>query len=588
MRSTFLGLMIILTTTLLQAQTLAKFSDLEENRVYSSMFQLKDVGEIKVSATLPYNKTQLPNELPAVWIIHSISRDVVYRSSDGLDGNWPIDYTYVINNSIELPAGNYEVYVSTWSGFNFLFQVNDSEYVSKYDRLTKGNVVGRVLSNMFSKGYHEKKTTEIIRSDMYVNITGSGNIIPESERATVQNEFKKNAIFSHIKLSDNYRKEQGFRLTKDVEIDIYANGELRNNEQFDYGWIYSLSSGKKVWDFNYLYSKSGGGATKNRTVKAHLRLPKGEYVFNFRTDDSHSFENWNSAPPFDPAFWGIVVKTKNESDVSSIEFFDHKKELKKYVTIDLTGMGNSVYEAKAFSVEKELDVKLHAIGEGSGGKMFDYAGLISAPNHEELWMMNYSQTKHAGGSSKNRELIETIRLSPGKYLLYFTSDDSHSYSDWNAEAPDQPELWGVTLSVVNPSEKAFIKTISMDQINPTLAKITRPKNSEKIISKFTIKAKTNVRVYAIGEGVSRTLADYGWIEDEASGEIVWEMTYSNTQHAGGDFKNRRVNTVISLKPGNYKLVYKTDDSHTFGSWNASPPNDQINYGISLYAVDPEN
>ena len=74
--------------------------------------------------------------------------------------------------------------------------------------------------------------------------------------------------------------------------------------------------------------------------------------------------------------------------------------------------------------------------------------------------------------------------------------------------------------------------------------------------------------------------DYGWIEDD-KGTRVWEMQEPKTSHAGGAGKNRKVDVVITLPAGSYKLRYKSDDSHAFDHWNALPPD--INFwGISVY------
>jgi hypothetical protein len=75
--------------------------------------------------------------------------------------------------------------------------------------------------------------------------------------------------------------------------------------------------------------------------------------------------------------------------------------------------------------------------------------------------------------------------------------------------------------------------------------------------------------------------DYGWIEDVDKGSRVWEMQAPKTAHAGGAGKNRIVDVVITLPAGNYKLRYKTDDSHAFDHWNAMPPD--INFwGVAVY------
>ena len=69
-------------------------------------------------------------------------------------------------------------------------------------------------------------------------------------------------------------------------------------------------------------------------------------------------------------------------------------------------------------------------------------------------------------------------------------------------------------------------------------------------------------------GLNREMFDYGWIENARSGEVVWEMTYSMTFHAGGGRKNRMVNTTLYLDKGEYTLHYTSDDSHSFNDWNA--------------------
>ena len=79
--------------------------------------------------------------------------------------------------------------------------------------------------------------------------------------------------------------------------------------------------------------------------------------------------------------------------------------------------------------------------------------------------------------------------------------------------------------------------------------------------------------------------DYGWIENAETGRVVWEMSYRRTDHAGGARKNRLSDEVISLKKGEYIVFYETDDSHSFGDWNASPPYDPQSWGITIYKVE---
>jgi hypothetical protein len=89
-----------------------------------------------------------------------------------------------------------------------------------------------------------------------------------------------------------------------------------------------------------------------------------------------------------------------------------------------------------------------------------------------------------------------------------------------------------------------------------------------------------VRIYAIGEGSDSQMFDYARIID-AQGREVWRMRYDDSDHAGGSSKNRVVNRVLRMAPGDYELIYRTDDSHAWGDWNAAPPSDASGWGVTL-------
>jgi ketosteroid isomerase-like protein len=115
---------------------------------------------------------------------------------------------------------------------------------------------------------------------------------------------------------------------------------------------------------------------------------------------------------------------------------------------------------------------------------------------------------------------------------------------------------------------------------PVIAQIVQVLDNEDKTATFSLPGSQEVRIYAHGEGQPGEMFDYGWIEDE-KGSRVWEMQESKTTHAGGAGKNRKVDALITLPAGNYKLRYKSDDSHAFDHWNSLPPD--INFwGITVY------
>ena len=69
-------------------------------------------------------------------------------------------------------------------------------------------------------------------------------------------------------------------------------------------WIED-AGGRAVWELTYRMTEATGGAAKNRRFRGFVELSAGEYVAHYVTDDSHSFSDFNDAPPHDPAAWGI-------------------------------------------------------------------------------------------------------------------------------------------------------------------------------------------------------------------------------------------------------------------------------------------
>jgi CubicO group peptidase (beta-lactamase class C family) len=140
------------------------------------------------------------------------------------------------------------------------------------------------------------------------------------------------------------------------------------------------------------------------------------------------------------------------------------------------------------------------------------------------------------------------------------------------EATQLTRLYGELFSMPLPEDLVAL---------PVIAQIVQVLDNEDKTVTFSVKDSQEVRVFAIGEGQASEMFDYGWIEDADKGTPVWRMEAPRTTHAGGAGKNRKVDQVITLPAGNYKLRYKSDDSHAFDHWNSLPPD--INFwGIAIY------
>jgi hypothetical protein len=141
------------------------------------------------------------------------------------------------------------------------------------------------------------------------------------------------------------------------------------------------------------------------------------------------------------------------------------------------------------------------------------------------------------------------------------------------------------LRVADPAARAAVKTFAYEYVpeRAVIVDLTRIGNSESRTHGFTLRAPMDVRVYAIGEGRDDRMFDYGWITNAATNQRVWEMRYADTQHAGGDPKNRLVDRVIHLDKGDYVVHYVSDDSHAYHDWNAAA-SDARHWGITVLAT----
>jgi hypothetical protein len=198
--------------------------------------------------------------------------------------------------------------------------------------------------------------------------------------------------------------------------------------------------------------------------------------------------------------------------------------------------------------------------------------------------MTYATTDPAGGSSKNRIAHETVRLKPGRYVAYFVSDNSHSPDDWNGVPATDPEFWGLTLRVANPAARAAVRPFDYQPVpeGQTIVSLIGIGDQATRSEGFTLKRPMDVHIYAMGEASGEDMVDYAWIVDAEHHKRVWTMRYDDTEHAGGGEKNRLFDGTVHLVPGNYRVYYRSDDSHSAHDWNAAPPAEERYWGVSVF------
>lgn len=516
------------------------------------------------------------------WILNSDTREKVWemtKSNTFRKGKFRYFDDY-----IDLPAGSYEVYF-TCPVFKYkstFINVETNINHRKGDEAIDWGINNEFIVNLFEDLFGDDINKEFrhlsknygleIYTDSEINVLHFNPPI----------EFQ-NILFKAVALGDNKRIRQAFNVTQPINVKIYALGEVpKENQYSDYGFILDSRTRKRIWEMSLPNLKHAGGGKKNKIFNDNLTLQAGSYILYYYTDDSHSFEDWNDLPPYDPFNYGITIYTTSESDKKYFHLTSLEKE--NNIIVAITKVEDNEFLEKTFTLKKDLNVRVYAIGERypSRRQMADYGWIIDAKTREKIWEMDIDRTNFAGGNQKNRMIDEVIFLKRGTYIVFYKTDDSHSYKNWNTNPPYDEENYGITLFALDAvPEKDFVQG-DLEKDKNIISQIVKVGNNLNKSSYFKISEPTRVRIYALGEGFKNQMFDYGWIEDANTGKIIWEMTYSMTFHAGGSRKNRMVNTTLFLDTGEYRLRYKSDDSHSYNSWNEDPPEDAIFWGITLY------
>jgi hypothetical protein len=501
------------------------------------------------------------------WIIDAGSRRVVWELRTAKTDHQS-EGIREFNGTVHLQPGTYEVYYAAYSSFSSTSNIRPGEH------LTAAQIAART-----------KYDDDGVSRQFDITVRGSGQERPASAYLESIENVRRNALLSLTGLKSDETRKVGFALDRPTRIDIYALGELRADETFDYGWIINADTHEKVWALEYGKSRPAGGAVKNREARASVTLPAGRYAAIYTLDDSHDVADWNSAPPHDPGMWGMTLRLADPADRAHVRFFDYDGKAPNAI-VALTGLGDNVDESAGFSLKRAMDVRVYALGEGDAQGMNDYAWITDAKSHKRVWTMRYANTEHAGGSQKNRFASSVVHLEPGNYVVGYRTDESHSAADWNSAPPIDGAMWGVTVTPAAGNDRSAIGAYDpAAEDGAVIAKLVNMEDDEDARATFSLDRPTEIRVYAIGEGRDNQMFDRGFIEERGTRRVVWDMDYRGTRHAGGAAKNRLFDGTVTLPAGSYVLHWKSDDSHSRDGWNESAPEDAAHWGITLYRAD---
>ena len=552
--------------------------DLEPSALEIITFSVSQAADVKVEAVGAGLKSgEYLFAYP--WIIDARTRQLVWSMeeeiADEVEGS---KWLRMYRDEITLRPGSYELIY--YSGPPYFY----------FGNFGSGNLKGLLddLGGWFDKSKADFPDDEELERKLapnYMIVLTSG-----TELRVEDSPKDRGAPISLVRPGNESYRKVDFSLSEDCELEIYCVGEFSGSAEsmVDGGWIIDAKTRERVWDMSEGNTDHAGGSMKNRRFHENVRLPLGEYTACYVTDDSHTWDDWNAPPPIDPAAWGLQIFPARDSDGGKIQ--TRTVTTTEMPLLRITGIGDNELISETFRLKESAELRVYTIGEYDqySDRMADFSWITRAEDRTKIWAMSGGNTEPAGGAKKNRQFDGLVELAAGDYSVYYVSDGSHSEgSGWNSSPPYDQKAYGVTIYAGTPNfdrngftliEKADIRAPGL------LAGITEVGEDADESRRFTLVSPTKVRIHAVGEGSRSQMVDYGWIEDARSGDVVWEMTYRKTSHAGGDDKNREVDQVILLDKGEYTLHYTSDDSHSFPDWNSTPPNDPMAWGITVSEV----
>lgn len=567
MKKTTLLIIAILTISLSESMMAQQITinNVAPNELEIEGFNLKTKTEVNITGSAGVFIDDWQKMVFYGWILDSETREVVWHMFDVMKkrGNYVDEGLFDFKETISLGPGNYELIYAGMRDNNS----NNGWDIDSFDEF-----MNQLFRSRRSSRYSDRYENEL-------GIRVSASALTRVDPQDLIEEKTKDAIVSIHRAGHNESVKEKFTLTDETSLKIYAIGEGSKDEVYDYVWIYDAEKHKKVWQMEYSNTNFAGGAKKNYVADKTITLPAGSYIVSYSSDDSHSFRKWNSLPPNDPQFWGVTIWASSAKDKANVVAFKENNLTKPMA--ELIRMGDNKYESQGIRLNSDAKVRVVCYGERGSDEFVDTGWIMDAATREIIWELDRSNSEYAGGASKNRMADEIISLDKGEYIIYYATDDSHSYRDWNASKPYDQERWGITLWATEKNVKFELFEEKEYKSDKVLVEILRVRDREHLSESFSLKGDTRLRIKAIGEGDDGDMHDYGWIENSETGRVVWEMTYRNSDYAGGASKNRMYNDVIILPKGEYKVFYETDGSHSYRDWNASPPRDQESYGISL-------
>ena len=260
--------------------------------------------------------------------------------------------------------------------------------------------------------------------------------------------------------------------------------------------------------------------------------------------------------------------------------------------VAFVGMDVHDLEYAAIELDERAEVAVQAVGsfeqENPSAGLAARGWIVRRADREVVWQMEPGSVERGRGSLAHVR-GDTFALEAGQYDIYFATyglDASSRRPRWRSDA----DRWQFVLALVDETTPARLlhghRLADLGPPEDRLVWKTAPmSNSQQREYLFEVKETTPLDIYAVGE-IDNEPQDYAWIEDAATGTHVWGFSRDNTKPAGGLSTNRRFEGTLTLQPGAYRAVAKTNRRHAYSRWEGNPPFEPAAWGLTLHTADP--
>ncbi len=274
--------------------------------------------------------------------------------------------------------------------------------------------------------------------------------LPATAGATAPGDPSAGALLDLSRASGDTVLARAFRLARPTTLRLraYAEAARDSTRLHDWAWIEDAATGAPAWLLDGSATRRAGGARKNRLFEGEVRLPAGDYVARFVTDDTHAWGAWNAAPPVDPDAWGLALFPGAgcvPGDLQPLALDAVRRSPGRLAV--LTMARDDEDRRQEFTLVKPARVHIEALLEGPGDSMSDRAWIAESATGRKVWTLDYDVTKPAGGAAKNRSFTGEIDLPAGRFTAHVRCDGSHAFGAWNADPPPEPWRWGMMVTV---------------------------------------------------------------------------------------------------------------------------------------------